>query len=144
MENHDYFDALSFTDLMFSKTKNTARILSGPGLDGFIDVLEDSFKKMLERTKRVRAIILSSAKPQKIKKLEEKYDNFETQLGKAKGEVSHFIACDSRMLRMETPHEKLTEETPADVINADVYFSNEKRAKMTEERFDHIWHYLKS
>lgn len=148
IRNHDYLDALFLTELMFGSTKRTTRILSGTSADGFIEVLKESFEEALKRIRAnrgfARIILLSEKFPSLLRQLTDKYkDVLQVTLAKAPENVSHFIACDSRMLRMEDPHEELTPNTPPDAVSARVYFNNKTETKLTEDRFDNIWSYLK-
>jgi len=90
-------------------------------------------------------IIVVNGTANELEPLKKKYaGTFEVALGTAsKGSrVSHFIVCDSDMVREEEYHDVLTDESSADLIKAKVYCSNRVKADGLSLIFDGIWEKL--
>ena len=144
--NDSYPDALALTDVMFSRSTQNIRILTGTQGDGFLQVLKESFVKALEKIKsnggRVRIVVLGKTS----KCLDELKNNYPATLevlpAQSTGPIKHFTVCDSRMARLEEEHDELTEQTPITAVKARVYFNDPAQSKMLEDVFDHIWNRL--
>ena len=53
--------------------------------------------------------------------------------------LQHFIVCDSKIVRVENVHAKLTPDSPADAIKADVVFNEPEKGRELEQRFAVLW-----
>ena len=145
--NDSYPDALTLTDVMFSRSTQNIRMLTGAQGDGFLKALKDSFVKALDKIKlnggRVRVIVLGQTN-RCLDELQRTYpETLEVIPAHANSLIKHFTVCDSRMARMEEVHEALTDETLASAIKARVCFNDPVQAKALEEFFDQIWNRLK-
>lgn len=145
--NNNYLHGLYLTDLMFQNSKKKIRILSGPGKDGWLDVLKDSLEQALRRTREAKdallAIFLADEAPSAFIDLNNKYkDSVKYVLAKAQKPFPHFIVCDSRMVRAEDLHEELRADMDTTAVTAQVYLDNPTRAKVMEDYFDELWRYL--
>jgi hypothetical protein len=153
LSNDSYLHALCFTDMMLRKTSKSFCMLCGSEVDGFLSCLRDSFIRMLDQITRNNGkarIIRVNGKPNElIDRLRQEYkDTLEiseayTDTQEQEESISHFIACDTRMVRQELPHKKLTGDDPITTIRAKVSFNNPIRAKIVEEKFNGIWNTLK-
>ena len=137
IKNSNYLHALYLTELMFERTCRSIGILSGPGFDGFLETLEESFTNAVSRIARtggkVRILLLGQEVPAFILRLKNMYRGvFEIHHAKeAEGtRVRHFIVCDKNKVRVENIHETLTEESDINDIQADVYLNNRNIAKV--------------
>ncbi len=142
--NDSYADALFLTDVMFSNSKTSVRMLTGDGCDGFFETLESSLSAMLFRLKQsggfFKIIVLAEKMPQTLDRYCREYSGtLDASLGRATQQMKHFIVCDSAVSRMEQPHGELTPETLATEIKATVSFSNPVSAKRLESYFDALW-----
>jgi hypothetical protein len=147
-ENDSYLDALFLTGMMFNRSQKSIQLFTGNNGDGFLKVLSIQFERALERIKKsngsVKIILLSSALPIWLEDLKSKYQGtLDIALAKAIAPVKHFILCDSKMARLEEPHEELKPETLATAIKAKVYFNDPQRCKSLESLFEAMWQRLK-
>lgn len=149
--NTDYLHGLYLIDLMFRNTSHHVRMLNGIGESNWLDVLKDTLVKTLTRIKEkggfLKAIFVGEGEaPNAIFSLQEKFGDKTVKFitAKASRPVKHFIACDSRMLRLESTHDPITPEMESDSIKAAVYLNNLGRTKTIEEEFDDIWNYLQT
>jgi hypothetical protein len=145
--NHSYLDALELTDVMFSRSLRTIRMLTGNQGDGFVSALKETFVETLERIKRnegfVRIIVLGKSCPG-LEELRDTYpETLEVILAQSTAPVKHFLVCDTCMARMEETHDELTPETPITAVKARVCFNDKAQGKALEESFDNIWNRLK-
>lgn len=147
--NSDYLHGLYLTDLMFKTTNRSIRILSGTGQSNWLEVLRDSLSKAVARIKArgqfLKAIFVGEGGPPKgILKLQEMFGTETVQfvIAKTSKPFNHFIACDSRKLRLEDIHEPITPQMDSSEIVASVYLNNPAKTKSKEEDFDYIWDYL--
>lgn len=141
--NSDYLHALQLTSLMLRKAKNNFCMLAGGCTDDFIKLLEEDFCGMLKRfraeNKEPARLIVVNARVE-MPTLRKLSTGFPTTLkvvwahAKQEAKVSHYIVADN-MVRVEQPHPQLTNESPADVIKAEVYFDDKPRADFFREQF---------
>lgn len=148
-DNHSYFDALFLTDIMFSRSQQQIRLLTGPKGDGFLSTLQKPFEAALERIRNsrgsVKIILLSTEVSPLLLDLQKRFPNvLEVFLAQASQKLNHFIVCDSTMARLEEPHGDLTPDTLATEIKAKVFFNSPEQATMLEGLFDAMWQRLKS
>lgn len=146
-ENDSYLDALTLTELMFSRSSQSIRMLTGPQGDGFVLALKKTLVAALDKIKAnggiVRIIVLGQTNAC-LDDLQLKYaGTLSVMQAKSATPLKHFTVCDSRMARMEQIHAELTPETAASEIKARVCFSDPVQAKALEEGFDKIWNWLK-
>ncbi len=146
IKNDSYEDALFLSDIMFENSQKSVKIFTGGGIEEFIEVLNDQFKKMLHRIKlnngSVKVVTLGGVIPNALKQLVVEYkETLQVVAAKAKEgtEVRHFIVCDEKMIRSEEPHGPLTKDSPASDIKAEVYFDNPSKGKFFSDMFDAIW-----
>lgn len=144
--NSDYLHGLYLMDLILRQTKQTIRMLNGPGKDGWLDVLKDTFEQAIIRIKAangfLKAIFLADEAPELIVEWQKKYpDCVKYKLAKFidASQLRHFISCDGLMLRLEHPHEELTPDSDTNIITADMYFRNQVKAEAMESYFDNLW-----
>ena len=142
--NDSYFDALYLTDVMFGRAEQSVRLLTGPGLDKFLEALEKPFRDLLERLTKtggfVRVVMLGSTMPANLLALCKEFNKVLTiHRASTKEQLKHFIVCDSRMARLEEPHGDITESSLATEIKARVYFNDPVKAEVFEKYFDTIW-----
>jgi hypothetical protein len=147
-DNDSYLDALFLTGMMFNRSQNKIQLFTGNHCDGFLKVLSKPLERALERIKKsngsVKIILLSSELPIWLDDLKNQYQGtLDIALAKAIAPVKHFILCDSKMARLEEPHEELKPETPATAIKAKVYFNDPQKCKALENLFDAMWTRIK-
>ena len=146
-EPSQYQDALALTDVMFTRSTKSIRMLTGEQGDGFLSALKEPFVAALERIKynggSVKIIVLG----QTNKCLDDLQKTFAGTLeiikAKSSGAIKHFTVCDSSMARMEEVHEPLSDKTLITTIKARVCFNDSSQATALEENFDKIWNRLK-
>jgi hypothetical protein len=144
--NSDYFHGLFLTDLMFGGSSRSIRMLNGIGESNWLQVLRANLEKALGRIKErkgcLKAIFVGGGEaPSAIVHLRDRFgaETVKYMTATTAKPVRHFIACDSRMLRLEEIHDPLTSDTESDCIRATVYLSNPEKTKAVEEEFDVIW-----
>jgi hypothetical protein len=147
-DNDSYLDALFLTDIMFRQSRHRVRILSGALADGFLTTLRASLISTLERVQKnggfVKVILLSNEAPSMFDELKKQFaSTFDFALAKVRGQVKHFIVCDSTLARIEEPHEPITPDSPSDIIKAKVYFNEPDQSKKLEDQFDYAWGILR-
>jgi hypothetical protein len=143
-QNDSYYDALVLTEAMFERTNRDIRWLTGSGTDGFVCELQDAFVATLKRVQSVggtvKLIMLSDQKPKLICDLMTQFPKtLQVALAKPLFKLQHFIVCDSKIVRAESPHQELTNASSAHEIKAEVFFNNPERASMLSTFFDAIW-----
>lgn len=143
-ENDSYLDALTLTDVMFHRSNTSVRLLTGPGLDGFLGVLEKTFIDLLERLKKtggfVRILLLSKDVPQWLSDLAKQYERTLTiHRALPIKPMPHFIVCDSKMSRQEEVHGPISDASDATAIKARVSFNEASKAEVLENYFDLMW-----
>ncbi|HBJ82629.1 MAG TPA: hypothetical protein DDZ88_01885 [Verrucomicrobiales bacterium] len=143
-ENDSYLDALTLTDVMFHRSNTSVRLLTGPGLDGFLSELQKSFIDLLDRLKKtggaVRILLLSKDVPTWLHDLTKAYDKTLTiHRALPTKPMPHFIVCDSKMSRQEEVHEAITDASDATTIKARVSFNETSKAEVLENYFDLMW-----
>lgn len=144
--NSDYLHGLYLMDLILRQTKRNVRMLNGPGKDGWLDVLKDTFEQTIIRIKAangfLKAIFLADEAPELIVEWQRKYPGcVKYKLAKSidASLLRHFISCDGLMLRLEHPHKELTPDSNSNIITADMYLRNQVKAKAMESYFDNLW-----
>jgi len=145
-ENDSYLDALILSEMMFARSVKSVKMLTGDGCDTFLQTLGDSFIGTLKRLQaiggKMRVLMVATEIPKFISDAQAKFNTtLEVALLRVKPQtqVPHFLVCDSRMARVEKPHGPLTNDTPADAIQASVHFNNPSRSELLESRFDAFW-----
>lgn len=146
--NDSFLDALLLNRYMFKNTKYSLRMLTGHTGDiSFLSILKQPFLTALNKIKshngKAKIIFIgddhSFCNAPDVKSF---IDNGTLEVKnvsmKEPDIVKHFIVCDN-MVRMERPHPALTKESPANLIQADVYFNAEAKSKMQNSFFDGIW-----
>ncbi len=144
--NSDYLHGLYLMDLILQQTKRNVRMINGPGKDGWLDVLKDTFEQAIIRIKAansfLKAIFFADEAPEPMVEWQRKYpDCVEYKLAKFidASQLRHFVSCDGLMLRLEHPHEELTPDSNSDIITADMYLLNKVKARAMENYFDNLW-----
>ena len=92
-------------------------------------------------------IMLDSVPSEFLKQMAETFSNcfnIRSATTKDKAIIKHFNVCDGTMARIEEPHDKLTMDSPSDLVKAKVYFNNPDVAKERLGYFDAAWNYLAS
>ena len=146
--NGNYLDALRLTNLMFEHTQKDFRMLTGGSCCGFLTALDTSLREMLTRIRNAggtaRAIVVNGKLDELECLLQEFGDVLKvTQAVTSDGSpVPHFIVADDRMVRDEAIHEKLEKDSPADIVKANVYFTNPTIAKAFSRKFEELWNML--
>lgn len=144
--NDSYQDALALTDVMFTRSTKTIRMLTGTHGDGFLNALLEPFVAALERIRLNRGFVKIIVIGQTCKTLTELQSTFAGTLkvirAQASGPIKHFTVCDSNMARMEEIHEPLTSDTLITAIKAKVCFNDRAQSGALEENFDKIWNRL--
>ena len=143
-KNDSYLDALYLTDVMFSRSQKSIRLLTGPGADSFLFTLKDSFIGALQRLAKVngtvKIVLLDGKMPVWLEPLQKQHKNvLEVFRATANEPIKHFIVCDARMARLEEIHGQISKESNASEIKASVYFNQPIMAKVLEDHFDSIW-----
>ena len=145
-ENDSYFDALCLTHVMLQRTFVGASVLTGSGASKFWSALSSPLEKCLTRLSLVggkfRMIALNVKDDLNyFKSLKEKFPNtFELVTAKASSDVTHFIICDSRMVRVEELHPPLdTEDASDDLVKAKVNFNDPLGSKHHGSFFEAVW-----
>jgi hypothetical protein len=142
LPNGNYLHALQLTSLMMRNTQHDFEMLSGSTTDGFIGMLKTEFKGMLNRLKaanRTANIIILNASST-LENLNELASQFPETLKIFNGwahepnRISHFIVADD-MVRIESPHAPLTDETDANTIEARVIFNSETESSIYTRQF---------
>lgn len=162
--NDTCLHALLLSEIMFDKTENSIRIFSGSNIAKFLSTIRESFKKACENivshNGKVRIITAVSHENATDTRAELKAfaDDIREEIKKKflreidfwctcyKADINtlatlpHYIACDSKMLRLEAAHAPLTGKENARVIKANVYFNSPHTTKTFEAYFDKIYH----
>lgn len=144
LKNDCYPDALEYTETMLFHTKESINILTGGGCGGFYATLIQPVTNALERIKAAsgsaRMIVVSNAIPEWLAVLAQEFrGTFELAQMETSSPISHFIVCDSKIVRAEEPHGELTADTLADTIKAEVIFNEPNKGKELEGRFVELW-----
>lgn len=163
ISNDTCLHALLLSEIMFDKTENSIRIFSGSNVAKFLSTIKDSFKRACEnivsRNGKVRIITAVSPKNAANTRVELKAfadyirkgikEKFSREIDfwcacyqaddKELATLPHYIACDSKMLRLEAAHAPLTGKEKAGVIKANVYFNSPASTKTFEAYFDKIY-----
>lgn len=144
LRNDSYFDALVLTEVMYNRTKQSIRSLTGKGGEGFICELMNPFTRALERIHArggtVKLIVLGDEQPQALCELAKRFSGtLRIAVAKPLSRLQHFIICDSRIVRLEDYHGELSDSTSAHEIKAEVFFNNSEKARMLESFFEAIW-----
>jgi hypothetical protein len=151
--NSNYLHALLLTRLMVDETSRSFRMLTGGSLDGFVTSLNESFRSMLlrirgnrdrqQQDKPVRILIVNGGPGpcEALNNLKREFsDIMELVLANhSDPKFPHFIVSDGEMVRDEKPHEQLTPESDANIVEADVSFYSLAKAAIFESRFDTFW-----
>lgn len=150
-QNDSYLDALCLTHMMVERTVSSMRVLTGGGGSvGFWKTLAAPFREAATRMARINGniqfIVINPAEGCK-----EAFDHLKTEfpgvfdfvLAHASNPMSHFVICDSRMVRLEQPHEAITADSRADCIKAQVTFRSPDLAARYETLFASLWNRLK-
>lgn len=143
--NSNYLHALSTIALMFRHTDHSLQMVTGSAREGLPQCLHPIFRNMLSRIKKndgkARVVVVDTDADD----LESLAKDFPDTLHVARGRIppgarlTHFIVCDDDMVRDEKYHPKLEDDSDANVIKADVYFSNPDVASMLSRKFEAIW-----
>lgn len=161
-----FIHALLLTDLMFSKTNYNLRIFSGHNIAEVLIALENSFLNVCENiaSHEGKVRIITAINPQTYEKTRAKLkmvaDNVRQQIrDKINREIDlwctcyfmepdevmsppHFIACDSKMLKIEDSHLPLTKDSDIPGILSQFYFNDADKSKLFEKRFDDLYNSL--
>ena len=150
-QNDSYLDALCLTHVMVNRTFSSMRVLTGGGGSvGFWKTLTTPFKDAACRLEKlngsIQFIVLNpkaecQAAFDEIKSEHPKV--FDFVLANSTNSISHFMVCDSRMVRLEQPHDPIVETSPADCIKAQVTFKSPGLAERYEGLFTSLWQRLK-
>lgn len=145
-ENDSYFDALCLTHVMLRRTFIGASVLTGSGASKFWSALSKPLEDCLARLSTVGGkfrIITLNVKDdlEYLKSLKNKFPNtFEIISAKASPDVTHFVICDSRMVRVEELHPPLDDANANDeMVKAKVNFNDPARAKHHGRFFENVW-----
>ncbi len=143
--NSNYLHFLNLTDLMFRNTNRSLRMLTGNACEAVPSALYDSFKTMLSRIKENRGsaqVIVVNGNARSLDQFQDEYKGtlFVTE-GKTPpcARVTHFMVCDSDMVRDEEYHPELSDDTSADLVRAKIYFANSTKADSLTRVFDRVW-----
>lgn len=163
IQNDTCLHALLLSEIMFDRTENSIRIFSGSNVAKFLSTIKDSFRKACENivshNGKVRIITTVSHKNAANTRTELKAfadgirkgikDKFQREIdlwcacyradAKELAALPHYIACDSKMLRLEAAHAPLTGKENAGVIKANVYFNSPRTTEKFEAYFDKIY-----
>lgn len=141
-----YLQSLSLVQVILNKTQNFLRMVVGDSCDLLFEVLEPDFREMVKRIQKNKGfvkVIVVNGRSRFLEQLAREYPtNLNIVYATTKVPVQHFIVSDSKMLRLEEPHQPLTLDSSSDFIKATVFFNNAKTAKPTEELFDSLWEHL--
>ena len=164
--NDTYFHALFLSEIMFSNTQKSLRILSGCDIVKFLRTLHDSFiaccKEIAKNNGIIRIVALTPS-PEIFENCKAELREFFKEIreecpsidGKIFGRLkilpseianevlngtnttfSHYMVSDSKMLRIESPHGVLAESHPASSIKAKVFFNAPNAATDVANSFD--------
>lgn len=144
LENDCYPDALEYTEAMLFHTKKSINILTGCGCGGFYATLLAHLTSALQRVHdangSARMIVMGANYPEWLLALAHEFSGtFALARLNTDQKLQHFIVCDSKIVRLEQLHGKLSPESPADAIKAEVVFNEPKMGANLENRFDEIW-----
>ncbi len=143
--NSNYIHGLGLIAGMFSETRQTLRMLTGNSCEAVPELLFGSFEELLGRLKRsggaARVIVIDGECSELTPLLNRYPDTLQVAFGEMTegSRLGHFIVCDDDMVREEEYHERLSNESPADMVKASVYCANRGRAKAAAKSFDGIW-----
>lgn len=141
--NDSYLEALFLTEHMLRNANRKINIVTGCACDRFYSTLFVHLANAIERIKNnggeAKILIESDGCPKWMEALSREYkDSFEIGL-KPDGKLQHFIVCDSKVVRIEKPHGKLSLESSANEIKAEVYFHNPEEGSRLENAFQSLW-----
>lgn len=146
ISNSNFLHALSLTDLMFCHTSRSLDMVTGDLGDGFVQCLQASFTKMLDRIRAAGGkarIIVIDGDAKLLRQMASGVYRGVLEVAEATlrpdAVVRHFIVGDDDMVRDEEPHAPLTNTTDANVVRADVYFHNKSMARVFSSRFGAMW-----
>lgn len=150
--NDSYLDALCLTHVMVERTVSTMRVLTGGGGSvGFWKTLAKPFNEAAARLAKIggciQFIVINPIAEcgEVFAEIKKKYPGvFDFVLANSATPISHFMICDSRMVRVEEPHEPITLNNPADCIKATVTFKSAELAERYENLFSSLWDRLKA
>lgn len=150
-ENDSYFDALWLTHHMLKRSHRQISMLTGSAGDGFYSTLAAPFEDAMQRIQatngKVRMVILNQKGdvPSFLSEMKRKFAGaFDYVLAQTTAPIGHFIVCDSRMVRIEEPHDDITQDSPASLIKAKVNFNAPTQAAIKESFFNTVWQRLKN
>lgn len=166
VSNDTYFHALFLTEMMFSSTKNSLRILTGCDIVRFLDALYTPFISACKRISNssdgiVRIVSLIPTKEHFEgcrENLQEFFDKIKKDCPELSGKIKGLIKVlpadiaksvnegtnksfshyliADNMVRIEDPHGILDEKAPASSIKAKVFFNAPKAAREISASFD--------
>ena len=144
LDNDCYPDALEYTEAMLYHTHKSINIVTGCGCGGFYAALLGHLTSALHRVQEAhgaaRMIVIAPEYPEWLVALAHEFaGTFTLAKLKARGRLQHFIVCDSKIVRLEKPHDELTPDSPADAIKAEVVFNEPKMGGILEARFEDFW-----
>jgi len=148
LRNADFLHALSLTELMLERTRQSFSMLTGGHAEGFLECLAAPFQSMLERIHRAGGeakVIVVDGDARSLRQLAQESDE---TLKVCEGilvdnaKIGHFIVCDNDMVRDEEPHEELEGHKSASLVRAEVFFNNRAKAKALAGRFAKVWQKL--
>lgn len=169
VNNDTYFHALFLTEMMLTNTNNSLRILAGCDIVRFLKALQSTFidtcRRIAATGGSIKIVALTSSK----KHLDTCFDSLSEFFKETKEfcpeisgkmtaivkvlpktiagavesgsnhDISHYIVCDSKMIRIEEPHGVLKLEAPASLIKARVYFNAPNTSKAVVDSFDNSY-----
>jgi hypothetical protein len=141
--NYSYLEALFLTELMLRNANHKINIVTGCACDRFYSTLfvhlTDAIKRVNKNGGDAKILIESDTCPKWMEALAGEFeDSF--QIGfKPDGKLAHFIVCDSKIVRLEEPHGKLSLASAANEIKAKVFFSNPEEGSKLEISFQELW-----
>jgi hypothetical protein len=141
--NDSYLEALFLTENMLRHANHKINIVTGCACDRFYSTLFTHLAQAVQRINgnggTARILIESNTCPKWMEALAIEYKNsFEVGFQPA-GRVAHFIVCDSKIVRIEKPHGKLSLESAANEIKAEVFFNNPAEGSKLEKSFQELW-----
>ena len=144
LKNDCYPDALEYTETMFFHTHKSINIVTGSGCGGFYATLLGHLTNALQRVRdakgSARMIVAAPDYPEWLEVLAQEFAGTFTLARLNTSEtLQHFIVCDSKIVRVENVHGKLTPDSPADAIKAEVVFNEPDKGRELEQRFAVLW-----
>ena len=152
-KNDNYVNALCLSEVLFSQTKDSLRIITGSNIDLFFGVLRKFISEACDRVRKaggkLNILLLNKDKSRNKEDLRQsiigvgfKPEDIVICDISQDAALRHYIISDEKHYRIEEPHGKLDPDARVDSVKADVVF-NDKHAHTLAADFDDLFAQIK-